>query len=352
MRVVALSAAFIFAVFIAAGCTGGPGNSVPASGPGASSNATIAAQPSIAHPPAKKSNPLCESWCIPRVIAPLAFDGTNFSIPSMRSCWDIFNAPAYRAQSSGPLALNGPVDLPATCTNAAGSKAVRKHGAPNWGEALQQEFYIVAIQVPTWMGGHDDVARRISKSPADFGENVALIAGPVDPSASSWSFAPLSPGLNMQAGASYVFYVIALCVPAPTPAPAPTPPPATFSLVAPLAFTGASFQIPDLFNTNGCGNVGTGSAPPFTARGSGNFTLGVALVSLVPTCAPSVDEGLYVIAVQAGSSAGGGTVQGWPVAGPADSLSAPWVFTPTPGTFVTQAGTSYSFFIGALAGGK
>ncbi|MBV8490212.1 MAG: hypothetical protein JO199_06740, partial [Candidatus Eremiobacteraeota bacterium] len=181
-------------------------------------------------------------FCVPRIVTPLSFDGTNFTVPQNQKCWDVFDAPVYKAPSSGALALNGPVTLPVTCAQNAGSsgygyggkmkhtsnRPADGHGG-NWDwptpSPANYSLYIVAIQIPTWNGwGHDDVRKHLRERPRDFQDDdlVQIVAGPGAINGNPWTLPQWYPQANLQAKGQYVFFLVALCsndVPSPGPSP-------------------------------------------------------------------------------------------------------------------------------------
>lgn len=339
-RLTALSAAAL--IFIA-GCSAATTSSYTAPGPNASAGSTHGNWGSCN----QGSNARIDWWnCSTVLIEPLAYDGTSFSaVRSSCGHVGLDDAPVYKASSSGTL--------PAGTTTL--SPACHGHRWGWWHGASSHDLYIVAYDA-----GSNDVQDR------------TIVAGPANVGASSWIFAPSSPGLATRAGSSYVFFVAwtagpsATPIPSPTPTPIETSPPATFQLVAPLRWKNDAFSSVPVAD---CSNVTTTSAPPYLASSSGAFTISGS-VTLAPNCAPGSYEALYLIAVQV--MPGGGTcgdsramyrkrstapkasavVDGWVIAGPANSNVSPWTFDTSTNEFVTQACATYAFFIGTLAGGK
>src|SRR5262249_43481988 len=135
---------------------------------------------------------------------------------------------------------------------------------------------------------------------SDLGAGTA-VAGPVNVHDDPWVFTPSAPGLTMEAGSSYEFFVARMhAPPAPTPTPFPTPPPATFQLVAPLQWPNGSFS-----NVGGadCSNVPPSSAPAFLATANGPFAVSGSM-TLAPNCVPASAETLYLIATQVAPAGG------------------------------------------------
>jgi hypothetical protein len=303
----------------------------------------------------------CGWWSCwaPELITPLAYNGTTFSVVPVRNCdgFDLLDAKPYTAPTSGPLALSGPVNLTPTCASNNDNRDTRK---PDWGwnwpTPPPRSLYIFGIQISGYdcHGVKHDGSRAHSsvRHPRD-GDDwpIAIVAGPVDPNASSWSFPAFSPGLTMKAKAQYVFYVVSLPTiagsqPAPTPTPVVTPVPAPFTVLAPVNYDGVStFSISKVT----CGSVTSSSGTPYTATANGAFATPLS-ISLTPTCSPGGGQ-LYLIAIVAGGSSTT-TPSGWIVANLPDASVSPWVFSSAGDTFLTQAGVQYEFFVGTLTGGK
>jgi hypothetical protein len=133
-------------------------------------------------------------------VLPLNYDGTAFTVPkAYTSCGASWDAQPYVARKDGPLALNGSVSLARACASAANPNNVPS-------SADIPEFYIVALPV-SWTKGKPSGLHFDGKSSTI---PALAVAGPVDPAARSWVFAPLAPGLKMRAGYGYTFFVAQL----------------------------------------------------------------------------------------------------------------------------------------------
>lgn len=344
LRLTAFGAA---ALFLAAACSGTTSNFT----------APVANAPSAAstHPNwwscNRHSNARPDWWgCSTILVEPLAFDGTSFS-PVKSDCGHVGfdDAPVYKASSSGALPVGTTTLSPVCIPHRHGRSDSGGHHWGWWHGGHSHGLYIVAYKL-----GSNDVDSR------------TIVAGPADVGASSWIFAPSSPGLTTHAGSSYVFFVAwTVGPPSPTPTASPTPTPATFTLVAPLRWKNDAFSNVPVAD---CSNVTARSAPSYVASSSGAFGVS-GPVTLAPNCAPVSYEALYLIAVQV--AAGDATcseskaishvrsiaprspaVEGWVIGGPASSGTSPWAFDTSSDVFVTQACGTYAFFVGTLVGGK
>jgi hypothetical protein len=133
-------------------------------------------------------------------VLPLDYNGSTFSIPkAYTSCGTSWDAQPYFSTTDGSLTPSGPIVLPPECAAAADPNTVPS-------SADTPAFYVVAVPL-SWANGkpggrHFDAKSSIIPAIA--------IAGPVDPGARSWAFAPLHPGLTMRAGYGYMFFVAQL----------------------------------------------------------------------------------------------------------------------------------------------
>jgi hypothetical protein len=292
----------------------------------------------------------CGWFCPPEIIAPLAYDGSTFSIARMESCHDVLHAPIYTAPSSAPLTLPyGEVTLPPTCANNAyGRGGDAKRSNRGWPSQTPKQLYVIALHFPGW--SHDrSVDAQIAAHPRDLGDFLTFVAGPAAIDGYPWNFYALLPGLTFEAGGKYVFYIAAIAngptaEPSPTPTPVPTPTPLDYTLVAPLQYDGTTFSVPSTFNpAYDCSSVSATTAPAYTAPASGLFPLSVASDSLAPICGPQT-VAVRIIAVQVAGAPSSGSVPGWSIMGPVPTSSNPWVFKPNV-NFVEVSGTQYAFFI-------
>ncbi|MBV8154491.1 MAG: hypothetical protein JOY98_08725 [Candidatus Eremiobacteraeota bacterium] len=376
MKKTILFVLFCVAVGVASGCSGGQSGS-PFLSPGASAPAGHGIRPlSVATPtPSPAPPPRICFWCFPRVVAPLSYNGSTFSlVPS--PCWDPFDAPAYVAPSNAQLTLSAPVVLSPQCaSNAEGwhGDPFKNRRSPSWWREPDGSYqlYIVGVRVPWWAPDH--VGKRFEKRPHDFDDLVGLIGGPVNPSSTPWSFAPLSPGLTLQRNASYVFYVVALWTfgstasppptapptppPTPTPTPVPTFPPSAYTPLAPLSFDGTTFTLVSAT----CGNLNPTSAPAFNATsqfsfnwsGSSPQTLGAQCAPCphlamrphtveTPSPSPVVSGALYIVAYDL--TAGGAPLT---VGGPLNNAcpASTWTFAQAWPVPLATVGDNYALFV-------
>ncbi|HTA40265.1 MAG TPA: hypothetical protein VK760_14370 [Candidatus Acidoferrales bacterium] len=303
----------------------------------------------------------CVWWScwLPRLVAPLQYDGTNFSVVSLRNCnfFDLLDAKPYRATASGPVAVNGNINLTPPCSSS-GPKVVRKGDGWGWPQPTPppRSLYIIGIQISGFscFGVKHD-GRRAHTSVRQPHDNddwpVGIVAGPVSENG-AWSFPAFNPGFNLKAKSEYVFFVVDMptvpgTAPAPTPTPVATPAPnGVFNLVAPVNYSGGTFSIP---SGTTCGSVGLGSASSFVASASGAFVSPSAVITLPNTCAPATGL-VYLIAVEQPAGGSGSSANGWIVAGADSASDSPWLLdVVTPGLVMKQ-GTSYAFYVGQLAG--
>ena len=74
------------------------------------------------------------------------------------------------------------------------------------------QLYIVGEQTNRGGGGGNLTPNK---------QSFVTIAGPVTSTDNPWSFAPSAPGMMLQSGSKYIFFVASL-PPAPSPSPSPT----------------------------------------------------------------------------------------------------------------------------------
>jgi hypothetical protein len=347
-------ALFVMAGFVA-GCAG-TGTSSSGIMPSAQTpQQRTAAAPASASRASSGRMDQCGWWSCwaPRLVAPLAYDGTNFSVVPLKHCdfFDLLDAKPYRATASGPVVVSANINLTPPCST--GSKSERK---PNWGwtppTPPPRSLYIIGIQISGFSCfgiKHDGKRAHTSVRRAHDNDDwpVGIVAGPVS-EGGTLSFPAFSPAFNLKAKDDYVFFVVDMpTVPeaSPTPAPSPTPVPNSFNLLAPVSYGSGTFSIPG----TKCGG-GLGSSTSFVASANGPFVLPSAIVTLPNTCAPASGM-VYLIAVeQPPGSSSSGPVNGWIVAGPDSATDSPWQFDAVTPGLVEQQGTSYAFYIGQLAG--
>ena len=164
-------------------------------------------------------------------VAPLNFDGTTFTIPSISDCTNLPSPAPYGAASSGPLTLAGNVSLTPTCVpnpyggGGGGDSARRLHPADG-GSSAPAPLYIVVSPVCS-MGSGDDASHRLrphdgggcGSSGGDSKRHIRpndggggsidgyAIAGPVNATDNPWDFAPIAPPVVLTAGMQYTFYI-------------------------------------------------------------------------------------------------------------------------------------------------
>jgi len=132
-------------------------------------------------------------------ILPLDYDGTGFTVPkAYASCGTSWDAHPYSPTRDGRLTVAAPVSLSPACAPAARDNVPSSADSP--------ALYIVAYPL-SWANGKPGASHFDAKSSSI---PAIAIAGPVDPHASSWVFAPLRPGLTMKAGYGYAFFVAKL----------------------------------------------------------------------------------------------------------------------------------------------
>jgi hypothetical protein len=297
------------------------------------------------------------------LLHPLSFNGTSFTVvPGPCFQGDPGDAPPYVAPTSGPLVLNGAVTVTPSCVPSP---------LPSFSPLPQ--LYIVAIPLANVsanrhraIGTHWPLGANLPNIPVI---PAVAIAGPASIPSNPWVFAPDSPGLTMQGGMSYGFF-IAIALPSPPPTPSPLPSgTGNYFLLHPLSFNGTTFTVVP----GSCFGFYHGNAPPYVAPTSGPLTLS-GPVTVTPTCVPSPLPSalpssapiaqLYIVALPLPSSPGAkplakisaswqhGRHHGIPataIAGPAYLASNPWTFAPdTPG-LTMAGGTSYGFFIAIQA---
>jgi hypothetical protein len=319
------------AIALAAGCAGGMTSipsqstqSAPASRPVSQSNLYVASS---------RGGCGFHHQCA-QAIVPLSFNGTAFSVATSYSCRHVLeNTPVYKAPASGPLTLAGNVTLPPACVPS---------------NVPTSQLYIVGVQRGHQNGG---------------AFTVTPIAGPASWSDNPWSFAPVIPGLTLQANTKYVFLVVAVALPpSPTPSPAPTQSPSgNYYLLGAMSYNGTAFSV---VATNHCRyRTNPGQAPPYVAPTSGPLALAGPVV-VTPTCVPSpLPSGLpsplpqlYIVGIHVPQHGGHGVALqpngdrngGFPaieIAGPTTIASNPWSFGPAYPGLTMQGGQSYVFFI-------
>ncbi|HTX60039.1 MAG TPA: hypothetical protein VMH02_10235 [Verrucomicrobiae bacterium] len=125
-------------------------------------------------------------------LVPLTYDGTSLRVASsFTSCGQWWDETPYVAPTSEPLTL------------PASGVAVTPTCVPSPVPSSAPQLYVVAARLP-------DLAAH-SRNPRDWTPTFLAfpIAGPVDASSASWSFAPLAPGLTMVGNDGYLFFVAA-----------------------------------------------------------------------------------------------------------------------------------------------
>lgn len=367
-RTTVSSLAIILAGSLLAACSS---SGTPATPAGGSMNA-ISSNP-VASSHATSKRPHDDGgwgWGL-QVVAPLAFDGSNFSLAT-NPC-DLFDAPIFSATSSSTLVSHA-FGLTAPTCSQYGGWMKRSHddgggdGGPHSAHTAPA-LYVIAIQLPQGYGsGHD---HHYKARPHDFSSiNVQLVAGPQALGATSWSFAPTLPTATTTAGSQYAFFVAAVTL--------------SYTLDATLTFDGnGNFTEAD----NGCGHGGlnANNAPEWTSGITGTLpyhTQSLAAVCLPdnhgwgddaisrphdrPTTTPGnnpvpiVAGDLYIIGVNQVSCGHDNRSHddchdsGWSqdnaqvVAGSALPTDNPLVMTSGQPFMQVTAGTNYAFFVGQL----
>jgi hypothetical protein len=280
------------------------------------------------------------------LLQPMSFNGTAFAVVP-GSCFHINpgSAPPYVAPTSGPLVLSGTVTVTPTCVPSP---------LPTFSPLPQ--LSIVAVQVN---GGDKRHAFKRPNEHGGFGIPAVAVAGPANIPDNPWNFAPDSPGLVMQGGASYAFFIaVQLPVPSPTPAP-----PQRYRAVVPLNFDGTSFTVASVAS---CSHLTIPT--PYPAATTGPLTLSGAVV-IAPTCVPSPAPtgspapALFVVATiahgggdvagrrnPADGGGGGDNIEGIAIAGPVDPSANPWSFAPLTPPLTLIQGVDYFFFVGTPSG--
>jgi hypothetical protein len=225
------------AAMLAAGCAGSS-NAIP--GPGAAGgtaqnavagtlsrpNAVGPQSPTPSPSPVPSSTPqgvACPSGytCGYVPITSLSFNGSTFSeIPSAWPCFpNLWDTPVYTAVTNGPLELTGGPTLASTCSQIASDQRVHdvargrspflaRPVAPNavptpGGNAT---LYIVAYQVG-WSNWDRQNHNAHKVKPDCASLQPLVIAGPAIATNPSWFFTPLPDAYNLQANASYIFFI-------------------------------------------------------------------------------------------------------------------------------------------------
>ncbi|MBV8489538.1 MAG: hypothetical protein JO199_03335 [Candidatus Eremiobacteraeota bacterium] len=268
------------------------------------------------------------------LLGAMSYNGSTFTVVPTSHCnfhANPFEAPPYQASSSGTLTLAAPVQVTPTCIPSPLPSAL---------PSPLPQLYIVGMQVPP----HHGHAVLTQHDGGHFAWPAVEIAGPASITSTPWSFAPDSPGLNLQAGQNYVFFV-AIGVPSPPPTPSP---PQAYRSVVPLDYDGTNFTA--------AGTPCNGFTPPspYPAPTTGPLTLSGA-VTVTPTCAPSnPSTSLYIVATLAGwtgdaskhpADGKGPLLYGVAIAGPATASSNPWSFTPYPTPLTLVSGVNYLFYV-------
>lgn len=128
-----------------------------------------------------------------------------------------------------------------------------------------------------------------------------------------------------------------------------------YRLILPLVYTDQTFFVAG-FTT--CGDVGPGSAPPYTQPATAPLALAGNIV-VVPACAPPAAVAgrpvspLYVIAIRRGGHhrparvgrSGSRPTLGVALAGPALVTTDPWSFAPFVPSPALRGGRTYAFFV-------
>jgi len=267
--------------------------------------------------------------CRAKLVLPLSFDGKRVTVGKVGSCRNVSldSAKSFIAPKTHHFTLKAGVTLQPSCARFYGDNA---------------SLFIAVARV----GTHS--ARATPLTP---------LAGPVNPNARPWTFAPVSTGVAMTAKSRFAFFVVAVPADETAPTPPPDAPSGTFKLLAPMSYDGTSFA-----QTGTCSN-NVQDAPAYTAPSDGALQLS-ANVSAAPTCAPDGgdDAGrqLYLVAVQTESSGSqdgartrrpredGGGIPAIAIAGPVNAADSAWSFAPDAPGLTMQAGMSYAFFIAEM----
>lgn len=124
-----------------------------------------------------------------RWIVPLQYDGNDFSVPKPFACDGPWDATPYVAGVAGAMDLQKNVVVKSDC------------GVPANTGCESPSLYVVAVAYTAHALERKDF-HYASKSSFP----AIAVAGPADPHG-PWSFAPLHPGLTMEAGNGYAFFV-------------------------------------------------------------------------------------------------------------------------------------------------
>lgn len=345
-------APFVALVLLAlfAGCTGGGlSNNVVPAGPNGTGSAsqTLSAAQAVTPDRALPCNR--HNGCPAQLVAPLAFDGTTFSVnPHFRACgrsW-IGGGRPYTATTTGTFMLASSVTLAAVCGRLA---------KPN------TQVYLAVAQ----KGGRHGHGRALAVSDGGTTTFFTPLGGPVNWTDSPWTFAPIAPGINMTAKSKYVFFLVAVANSTPTPPPSATPTPSgNYVLLQPMSYDGTTFAPV----ANQCFHGDPHDAPPYVAPTSGPLAIPAA-VTVTPTCVPSPLPSfsplpqLYMVAIQLGDDDAKRAskrehlrafklpmdfhlgVPAVAIAGPANIPDNPWSFAPDAPGLTMTGGASYVFFI-------
>ena len=171
MRILGIYAAFAIAALVAVGCTGGTATT-------AASAFTPVANAANVRPADDENHQKYQ------LIVPLQFDGVHFSIAPFASCGNFHpgDAPNYTALSSGQLTFTVKLAFTPTC-------------APS---PMPAQLSIVGAEVKP-----DGNSGRYRANPHSFVDiaDSALI------NSSLWGFGPASPGLTLNQGSLYEFFI-------------------------------------------------------------------------------------------------------------------------------------------------
>lgn len=179
------------AAVIAAGC----GNGSMGPGPTAMQNQSVRPASHVHF----NGNQCQGNSCGYRLVAPLTYDGSEFT-SAPQDCHGtlrLSDAPAYTAPSTTGLLFVDPTFVTPPC--AGDGNALRPFTrttslpTPTPEPIITGDLYIVAFDVTG--GGHG---------------SAIMVAGAADPASNPWMFGPAPPGVTVQGGDTYVFFVAAL----------------------------------------------------------------------------------------------------------------------------------------------
>jgi hypothetical protein len=334
---------FAAACIAAAGCSGGNAPGLPPTSGNAASNAVSAGNPTFngALAPSRDVNHSAH------LVAPLIFNGRDFSIAKIGSCKNLGlgAGKGYLAPRSGRFMLKGNVTLPATCVPKSIPRTSKLFLAATWAGATHRSA-----------AGAFDVVDSTGKR-----AGFVPIGGPANWKGSVWTFRPVGFGFSVRAHAKYTFFIVST--------QGTTTSTGNFVLLQPLSFDGANFSVVP----NACFQGDPEDAPPYTAPTSAPLVVPTPGVVITPTCVPSPLPSisplpqLFIVAVDVSDNADSAHVNyharshtlkmspqddffGVPateIAGPVNVTDNPWTFAPDSPGLTMVAGTSYAFFIAA-----